>query len=404
MPAQFKYKAISEAGKHEHGVISAIGPAQVEEYLRENNLLPIRITAVRKINALSFLGFLRGNLYEQLIMFTNSLSTMYKAGIPLLRALSIIRIGKTDSHFNHVLDQVRTQIQGGKSLSESMRDHGDVFSDVYVSCVAAGEESGQLEHTLDELSSMLEQEMELNRQIKSAVRYPAVVILIMIGAFFVLMSYVIPQFVEFYSSFDAELPLATRIIIGISNAVVNYWPLVLLLLVALGFMYKQLVGNIKGRLWHDRQLLRIPVIGSLVIKGNVARFCLMFRILFESGLPLIKSLSVINQTIKNAAIGSEITQLEDIFRRGQDADILAGGFQYIPDLTLHMISIGLESGDLGGMLKEVGDHYSKQVRYTSQNLTAIIEPILTVVLGGFVLILALAIFLPMWNLIKVFSG
>ena len=112
----------------------------------------------------------------------------------------------------------------------------------------------------------------------------------------------------------------------------------------------------------------------------------------------------VNQTIKNAAICFEIAQLEDIFRRGQDTDILAGNFQYIPDLTLHMISVGLESGDLGGMLKEVGDHYSKQVKYTSQNLTAIIEPILTVVLGGFVLILALAIFLPMWNLIKVFSG
>jgi MSHA biogenesis protein MshG len=151
-------------------------------------------------------------------------------------------------------------------------------------------------------------------------------------------------------------------------------------------------------------LLRIPVIGNLVIKGNLARFSLMFRILITSGLPIVKSLIMLAGTVKNTAIGAEIRHLADVFKRGRQIDVQTSDFQYFPSQALQMLAIGLESGNLDVMLKEIGDHYSKQVIYTSRHLTAIIEPILTLVMGAFILVLALAIFLPMWNLIKVFQG
>ncbi|MCP4684504.1 MAG: type II secretion system F family protein [bacterium] len=404
MPALYKYEALAQDGSHQKGTITAPEAAAVEDFLRGQELLPISISAIKDRRQISMFGFLKGADYENLIMFTNSLATMHRAGIPLLRALAVIRVGRADGRFNYAIDRLRVEVQSGKQLSEGMSDIGDVFSGVYVSCVAAGEESGSLENTLDELAVMLEQEMELTRQIKSGIRYPAMVIGAIVAAFFVIMNFVVPRFVTFYSGFDTELPLPTRIIMGMSDFFSSYWPVMLVLLIVAGFGFKKLLNNEHGRLWFDRQLLRIPIIGNLIIKGNVARFSLMFRILTTSGLPIVKSVMMLAATVKNTAIGLEIRKLGELFRQGRDIDVESGDFEYFPEQALHMLGIGLESGNLDVMLREVGDHYSKQVMYTSRQLTAIIEPILTLVMGFFVLVLALAIFLPMWNLIKVFQG
>jgi MSHA biogenesis protein MshG len=404
MSVRYNYKAASRTGEVYEGFISAVGPEQVEDYLREKDLLPINIRVGSERKSLSMFGFLKGGDYEDLILFTNSLATMYRAGVPLLQALSTIRIGKMTGRFNYVLDQIRLKVHGGQALSEAMADYDDVFSRVYVASVAAGEESGRLDETLDELADMLERELELTRQIKSAMRYPLIVISAIVTAMFVLMAFVVPRFVSFYSSFRAELPLPTRILIGASNFFSDYWPLLLVLAVAAAIAFNRLLQNPAGKLWFDRQILRIPILGDLVIKGTVARFSLMFRILFKSGLPLVRSLSILTATIRNHALAEELKHLEDLFRKGRDLDLLDGHFEYLPNQALYMISIGFESGNLEKMLHEIGNHYAKRVLYVSRHLTTILEPILTAVLGFFVLILALAIFLPMWNLIKVIGG
>lgn len=404
MPALYKYEALARDGGHQTGTITAPEVAAVEAFLRDQDLLPIKIAAVRDRRRVSLFGFLKGADYENLIMFTNSLATMHRAGIPLLRALATIKVGRPQGRFNYAIDRLRVEIQSGKQLSEAMADIPDIFSGVYVSCVAAGEESGRLENTLDELAIMLEQEMELTRQIKSGIRYPAMVVGAIVIAFFVIMNFVVPRFVAFYSGFGAELPLPTRIIIGVSGFFTAYWPALLGLAIIAGFGFKKLLGHEQGRLWFDRQLLKIPVLGTLIIKGNVARFSLMFRILITSGLPIVKSILLLAATVKNTAIGLEIRRMGDIFKQGREINVDRGDFTYFPQQALHMLAIGLESGNLDVMLREIGDHYSKQVMYTSRHLTAIIEPILTLVMGVFVLVLALAIFLPMWSLIKVFQG
>ena len=404
MPALYEYKALARDGGHRTGRITAPEVTAVEEFLREQELLPIEISAVKEKRQVSLFGFLKGADYENLIMFTNSLATMHRAGIPLLRALTIIRVGRPQSRFNDAIDRLRAEIQAGKQLSDAMSEIPRVFSPVYVSCVAAGEESGRLENTLDELAVMLEGEMELTRQIKSGVRYPLMVVGAIVAAFFVLMNFVVPRFVSFYSAFDAELPLPTRIIMGLSHFFSTYWPVMLGLAIIAGIALKKLLAREEGRLWFDRQLLKIPVLGRLIIKGNVARFSLMFRILVTSGLPIVKSVMMLAATVKNTAIGVEIRRVGDFFKQGREIDAGSEDFEYLPAQALHMLAIGLETGNLDVMLREIADHYSKQVMYISRHLTAIIEPILTLVMGAFVLILALAIFLPMWNLIKVFQG
>ncbi len=403
MPAQYKYRAVSETGRPREGVVAAQDAAQVEELLQNQKLFPIKIERVGERRSMALFGFLKGSDYERLIQFVSSLATMYRAGIPLLRSLQIIREGKSDPHFAYVIDQISNSVQAGKPLSESLAEFPKMFSPVFVACVAAGEESGKLDATLDELSSMLEREMELTRNVKAAIRYPLIVMVVIGIAVTVLMTFVIPRFMSFYAAFDAQLPLPTRILIGASNFITHYWWLALMILGGIIYGIFRLMTNPNGRRWVDEKLLRLPVVGQLLIKGNVARFSLMLRIMYKSGLPLMKSLEILIGTVKNSALAAEIQQLADMFGRGQTVNEDTAGFRFFPAQALHMIAIGLEAGNLEHMLGQVGDHYSKQVLYTSRNLTAIIEPILTLVIGGLVLLMALAIFLPMWNLIKVFN-
>jgi len=367
-------------------------------------LLPIVIKPVDPKRPFSLFGFLKRGDYDKLIMFTSALTTMYRAGIPILQALSTIRIGSRDSRFNRAIDQLRIDLQTGKPLSEAMDRFPDIFSQVYVNCVAAGEESGKLDATLNQLGAMLEREAELTRQLKAGLRYPLMVVAAIVGALVVLMNFVVPRFTAFYSAFNAELPLPTRIIIAISNIATTYWPVVLAAVVVLALGLRSLLRRKPGRLWFDRQLLRLPVLGDLIVKGNVARFCLMFRLLISSGLTIIHSIGILAGTIKNTVIAGEIDYLSDSFRRGREIDLSSGKFRFFPEQALYMLAVGLESGNLEAMLQEVGEHYAKQVVYTSRQLTSILEPILTLVMGAFVLVLALAVFLPMWNLIKVFQG
>ncbi|RKX26394.1 MAG: hypothetical protein DRP45_03595 [Candidatus Zixiibacteriota bacterium] len=403
MPAVYKWRAVAPDGTQETGSTTATTVTTVEELLRSQSLIPVEIKETKAKSSGSLFGFFKGTNYESLIMFTSSLATMNRAGIPLLRALSIIRVGKEGSEYNLAIDAIRQDIQSGKSLSEAMKKFPKLFSSVYTSCIMAGEESGKLDNTLDELIVILEQEMELIRHIKSGLRYPLIVIGIIVVAFVVLINFVIPKFLNFFSTFNAELPLLTRIIMSISNFATSYWPVILLLLVAMGVALKFFLANEKGRYWFDGKLLKMPVFGDLIIKGNVARFCLLFRVLVSSGLNVVRSVTILAATVKNTAIAAEISQMAELFRLGRDINVSSTDFKYFPNQALHMISIGMESGNMDSMLREVGNYYTKQVTYTSRQLTAIIEPILTLIMGIFILVLALAIFLPMWNIIKIFN-
>lgn len=404
MPSQYKYQAVTEAGFMRTGVVSAQTSQQVEEFLASQRLMPVKIAPLKRARSSALFSIFQGNEYERLIAFTNQIATLHRSGIPLLRALTLIKIPSPGDRFNYVIEQIRSAVQSGKMLSEAMAQHPEIFNPVYVAGVMAGEESGKLEQTLDELSAMLEQEMEISRHLKTATRYPMIVVGVIVLAITVVMTFVIPKFVAFYGAFNTELPLATRILILASETVLRYWPIAIGLVIALFFGVRYYLSRPSGREWFDRQLLKLPMLGDLIIKSNIARFSLIFRILFRSGVPLVKSIDLLTSTVRNTALVAEVRKMQDLFRKGQDLSTRIGQFVYFPEMALQLMAVGLESGSLDKMLEEIGIHYSKEVQYRARHLTSILEPLLTLVLGAFVLLLALAIFLPMWNLIKVFRG
>lgn len=404
MSIQFKYEAIESNGNKHEGTMTAETSEQVLEYLNEKKLIPINIEQIQEKRTIFFLGSSKQSHYEELITFNSNLVTLYKAGIPLLRALSLIKVGSKGSYFNTVIESIRNQIEAGQMLSTAMAQYKNIFSQVYISCIAAGEESGQLDKILDQLNIVLEEEMELTRAIKSGIRYPIIVISAIALAFLVMITFVMPRFISFFDSFGAELPLPTRMMIGVSNIFTHYWPALILTLGTVIFAYIKTVSNPRGKLWLDTKFLKIPIFGNLIIKGNVARFSMMFQILFQSGLPIVKSLDLLVESVRNSAIALEIKKMGELLKSGRDTEINKSQFEYFPELSLQMITIGLESGSLSTMLKQVSEHYSKEVHYITRQLTSILEPILTLGLGIFILIMALAIFMPMWSLVKVFNS
>lgn len=404
MPALFEYRAATPSGEKRKGTLTAESKEGVLEFLAEQQLIPLEVSPARPSAGTSLLGFFHGSDYDNLIAFTNNLLTLYQAGIPILRALNLIRIGPTNSRFNRAIEQIRVQVQAGQSLAQAMSEHPQLFSRVYISSIAAGEESGKFDEILTALVPMIEKELELSRQIKSGIRYPAMVITAIAGAFAVLITFVVPKFVAFFESFNTELPLPTRILIAVSDFFHDYWIFMIASLVVIVFGFRKIMQTEKGKYRVDGQLLKIPVVGDIIKKGNIARFALMFSILIKAGIPIIRALSLLEETVKNCVIGREIKKLAHLFREGQEHRIMGNEFAHFPEMALQMMRIGLESGSLDTILSEIGNHYSKEVLYTSSNITAILEPILTLILSVFVLIMALAIFLPMWNLIQVFKS
>ena len=402
MSVRYKYKAVAPDGREQTGTIAADSSVSVEEFLYNQQLVPVTISEQKARPPFSLFGFLKGAQYEKLIMFTSALATMHRAGIPLLRSLSVIRIGDPSGRFNEAIDRLRTDIQAGKPMSEAMHEFPDLFSDVYVSCIAAGEESGRLDQTLEELSRMLERESELTRQLKAGLQRPLLVIFAIMGAVVVLMNLVVPRFVSFYQTFSAELPWPTRVLIGASHLATGYWPVALALTIAAVFGFRLLLQNETGRFWFDGRLLKLPLFGDLIVKGNFARFALLLRILVNSGLGIVNSVQILAGTSRNTVLAKEIRTLSEMFEAGREVDANSDELPHFPKQAMYMLAVGLESGNLDAVLGELGDYYTRQAIHTSSQLTAVIEPLLTFVMAGFVLILALAVFLPMWNLIRVF--
>ncbi|MFC1475332.1 type II secretion system F family protein, partial [Candidatus Zixiibacteriota bacterium] len=361
MTTTYKYRALNRDGSQKQGKMAAESKTQVTGYLIDHNLTPIKIEEVKNRLSQTVLNLFKKTDYEALIMFTNNLRTTYKAGIPLLRALSIIKVGPEGGRFNSAIEKIRFDVQAGKSLSNAMDEHQLLFTPVYSQSIAAGEESGKLDDILDELALILEKDMEITRLIKSGLRYPIIVFVLIGFAFVVLMTYVMPKFIDFYSSFNADLPLPSQIMIATSNLITQYWPILLVSIGLIIFGIKAFIRSESGRLFVDKQILKLPVFGNLIIKGNIARFAFMFRILFKSGLPIIKSLNILSESIKNRSIGIEIKKLEELFRRGSESEIVTSELKYFPDLSKQMIAIGLETGSLDNMLEEIGNHYSKEV-------------------------------------------
>jgi MSHA biogenesis protein MshG len=333
-----------------------------------------------------------------LMLFSRQMYSLLKAGVPILRALAGLQESSINPSFKNTLKGVRESLESGRELSASMRRQGDAFSPFYTAMVYVGETTGRLEEIFLRLFEHLEFQEHMRVQVKSALRYPTFVIVVMAVALAVINLFVIPAFAKVYQGFGAKLPLITQWLIGFSNFMLSYWWLMLGAVLGAVVAFKLWVKTTDGRYRWDRSKLRIPIAGRIILKATLARFARSFALAIRSGVTAVQSLTLVAQVVDNAYLAERIEKMREGVERGESVlrtAIASGAFTPV---ALQMILVGEESGSLDDMMDEVADMYTRETDYELKTLSAQIEPILIVLLGVLVLILALGVFLPIWDL------
>ncbi len=336
-----------------------------------------------------------------LMLFSRQLHTLLKAGVPILRALAGLQESASNERLKQTLQQVRQSLGSGLDLSMSLAQNSGVFDGFYVALVRVGEMTGQLEEVFMRLFHHIEFEIFMGQQIKSALRYPMFVMAAMAVGMMVINVMVIPAFATVFKSFGAELPLATRILMATSEFTINYgWLLVAASAVGMWLM-RRWIATSDGRLTWDRFKLRLPLAGKIIRKGMLARFARSLALSLKSGVPIEQALSIVAQTVENAYLSKKIEGMRESVERGESILRAAAATGVFTPIVLQMISVGEESGAIDDLMNEVGDLYTNEVQYELKTLGQQIEPIMIIFLGFMVLVLALGVFLPVWDLGRV---
>jgi MSHA biogenesis protein MshG len=317
-----------------------------------------------------------------------------------MRALAGLQESTPNPTFSALLQDLRESLDSGRELSAAMRRHPKVFSPFYVSMVQVGEMTGMLDATFIRLFEHLEFERDIRERIKTAMRYPSFVIMAMAIAIVIINLFVIPTFAKVYEGFHAELPVITKMLIGFSGFMVNYWLLMLAMLVGAVLSFRFYISTPDGRYNWDRYKFKLPIAGEIILKATLARFARSMALSFKSGMPILQGLNVVGMVVDNEFMRSRIEQMRDGVERGETILRTAAATGVFNPVVLQMIAVGEESGDMDGLMFEIADMYEREVKYEVATLSSKIEPVLIVTLGIMVLILALGVFLPMWDLGK----
>ncbi|TDY35166.1 type II secretion system F family protein [Janthinobacterium sp. 75] len=403
----FAYKARNASGELLTGVMEGADSGAVADQLFSTGATPVEILATKKAATTGTdIGWWQ-KLTEKKVssmdvqLFSRQLYTLLKAGVPIMRGLAGLQESAISPAFGRVIKDVRESLDAGRELSAAMARHPTVFTPFYLSMVRVGEMTGRLDEVFLRLFDHLEFDRDMRARVKTATRYPSFVIVAMLVAMVIVNMFVIPQFVKVFASFNAELPLMTRILIGTSGFMVAYWPVLLVVTIAAIAAFRAWLRTVPGRYTWDRYKLRFPIAGKIILKGTMARFARSFALSSTSGVPIVQALTVVSQTVDNAYLCARVEQMRDGVERGDSilrTSVAAGVFTPV---VLQMIAVGEESGSLDELMNEIAQMYEREVDYELKTLSAQIEPILIAFLGVMVLVLALGIFLPVWDLGKV---
>ena len=402
----FAYKGRTAKGDLTHGVLEGSDAGAVADQLFGTGITPLDITVTSKGVTSSSQENVLERLLEKKVtsmdvqLFSRQLYTLLKSGVPIMRGLAGLQESAISKSFAKVIKDLRESLDSGRELSAAMRRHPTVFSNFYLSMVRVGEMTGRLEEVFLRLFDHLEFDRGMRERVKAAMRYPTFVVIAMVAAMVIVSIFVIPQFAAVFAGFGAELPLMTRILIGSSNFMVTYWPSLLIGGIAAFFGWRAYVRSPKGQLWWDRTKLKIPIAGKIILKGTMARFARSFALSMKSGVPMVQALSVVAQTVDNAYLASRIDQMRDGVERGESILRTAVSAGVFTPIVLQMIAVGEETGSLDDLMDEIAQMYEREVDYELKTLSDQIEPIMITFLGIMVLILALGIFLPIWDLGK----
>ncbi len=339
-----------------------------------------------------------------LIMFSRQMYSLSRAGVPILRAFVNLADSAANPELGKILRIVSDDLASGQNLATAMAKHENVFSSFYVSMVHVGENTGRLDAVFMQLANHLERDLETRKRIASAFRYPTFVLIAVSVAIAIINLMVIPAFAKIFASFHAQLPWATRILLGTSHFFTTYWPLLTVAIIVGTFSWRRYIATEKGRLFWDGIKLRIPIIGDIVHRALLGRFARTFATMSRAGVPLTTALNVVSRVVDNAFVGEKIRGMSIGIERGESITRNAAASNMFSPLVLQMLAVGEETGAIDELLEEVADFYDREVDYDLKRMADRIEPIMIVFVGILVLILALGVFLPMWDMASAARG
>ncbi|HHQ4651683.1 TPA: MSHA fimbrial biogenesis protein MshG [Aeromonas hydrophila] len=404
--SSFAYKGRDSQGNAVSGVVEAANEMAAAEQLMRRGVMPTELKPGKaKAAALDWSLLLeRGVRLDELVVFSRQMYALTRAGIPILRAIAGLEESAHSKPLKRALHALGEDLGNGRPLSSSMQAHPRVFSSLFVAIIHVGENTGQLEEAFLLLANYFELELETRKRIKTAMRYPSFVLIAIGIAMVILNIMVIPVFAGMFAKFGVELPLATRILLATSHFFVHYWWVMLGVLLAMVFGWRRWVSTVKGKLTWHRWQLKLPIVGTIIERSLLARFARSFSMMLKAGVPLNTALSLVADAVDNAWMAGRIRDMRAGIERGESLLRTAGSSGLFTPLVMQMIAVGEETGQVDDLLHEAAEYYEREVDYDLKSLTARIEPILIGIVAVMVLILALGIFTPMWDMMRAVRG
>lgn len=400
--AKFQFQGRDAKGAAVQGVLEVASANAAANELAKKGITPIKITEQEQKQAsLSSINIQlikpKVNL-DELIIFCRQMNALSRAGIPIIRAMKGLADSTKSELLKATLYDVARRLESGNNLATSMQAHPKVFSELFISMIHVGENTGQLETAFKRLSENLEMERDTRKRIKAATRYPTMVISAIFIALFIVNLFVIPKFAGVFAKFGAELPLPTQILVATSNFCLNYWWLIIGGIIAAIYGFKQWIKTEDGAYRWDRKKLSLPIVGVLFEQIALSRFTRNFAMMLSAGMPITHALAIAAEASGNKYIGRQIIGMKTGIERGDSLLRTARATEIFTPLVLQMMAVGEETGSIDSLLNEVADFYDEEADYSLKRLSEAIEPILIVAMGGIVLVLALGVFLPIWDL------
>jgi len=403
--ASFSYQVLNESGKTLTGSLEADTADQARQKLMALGYIPISITSGGHKGGASGwwaemdIKFTSVGI-KDLILFTKQLRTMIQAGLSILEVLRILDEQTENKKLKRICSEMDADIRQGKTLFEAFSGHPKVFSSLYRNMIQAGEQAGALPEVLERLIYLIEHEHKVKSDIKSALQYPITIVIFLAIAFFVLLNFVIPKFVDTFRSAKIPLPWPTVVAINLYEFFATYGYYLLASIIVGLFLFVRFLKTTQGRLWWDNLWLRIPIFGPLFTKAAMSRFAAIFSILQASGISVLATLDILEGTIGNAAVALEFRRIKELLKEGRGLSSPLRQAKHFTPMVINMVAVGEETGNLEEMLMAVANHYDVEVEYAVKSLSEALNPILVVGLAAVVGFFAMAIYMPMWDLTK----
>jgi type IV pilus assembly protein PilC len=398
MPDTYEYKARDKAGNITSGTVAADNEALVLQKLREQGYVPLEVGKQKRGMNIELSA--KKVKLKELAIISRQFATMVNSGLPILRALSILADQTENAELARVLGVVRTDVEQGASLSGAIAKHPKVFNNLFVAMVKSGEMGGSLDSVLLRLADMIENEVKLRGKIKSAMTYPVAVVALVVLIMSAMLLFVVPQFQTIYASLGGSLPLPTRILLTASNVFKQFWYIVLLGVFVFRFFFKRWKKTPKGREAVDRMKLKVPVFGVIFQKVALSRFASTSAMLLRSGVPILQALEIVIETVNNRVVAKAIEDVQTSVREGESMAKPLSRHSVFPPMVVQMLAVGEETGQVDTMLEKVAEFYNQEVEASVDALTSLIEPLLIAVIGGCVGAAVVALYMPMFNIIK----